>query len=238
MHMSSRISPLVMGLTLMVLPFTFASAKPSPVKSAPKAAAKAGKQAQKAAQGTAAKAVSAKDNVKQLKKGGKAQAEPLVSKNAKGKAKGKPVSKAEPVSKAPAKARKKGKHPAAVKSEPKMRMTTLKVGGRNIQVEVASTAAEQERGLMYRKSLPADGGMLFDFKGPAKTCMWMKDTYIPLSVAFIDAKGKVVNIEEMKPKTTTSHCSKDWIRYALEMNAKWFSRHGVRAGSRVSGLPR
>ncbi len=236
MHMSSRISPLVMGLTLMVLPFTFASAKPSPVKSAPKAAAKAGKQAQKAVQGSAAKkAVSAKDNVRQIKKGGKVQAEPPVAKN---KVKGKVAAKAEPVAKAPAKAGKKGRQQAVAKSEPKMRMTTLKVGGRNIQVEVASTAAEQERGLMYRKSLAADGGMLFDFQGPAKTCMWMKDTYIPLSVAFIDAKGKVVNIEEMKPKTTTSHCSKDWIRYALEMNAKWFSRHGVKPGSRVSGLPR
>ena len=119
-----------------------------------------------------------------------------------------------------------------------MRMTTLKVGGKSIRVEVASTEAEHERGLMYRRSLAADSGMLFDFKGPAKTCMWMKDTYIPLSVAFIGTNGKVVNIEEMKPRTTTSHCSKDWIRYALEMNAKWFSRHGVKPGSRITGLPR
>ncbi len=118
-----------------------------------------------------------------------------------------------------------------------MRVTTLKAGGKSIKVEVASTEAEHERGLMYRKSLPADSGMLFDFKGPAKTCMWMKDTYIPLAVAFIDVNGKVVNIEEMKPRTTTSHCSKNWIRYALEMNTKWFSRHGVKPGSRITGLP-
>ncbi len=118
-----------------------------------------------------------------------------------------------------------------------MRVITLKAGGKSIRVEVASTAAEQERGLMFRKSLPADSGMLFDFKEPVKTCMWMKNTYIPLSVAFIDAKGKIVNIEEMKAKTTTSHCSKNWVRYALEMNAKWFSKYGIKPGSRIKGLP-
>ncbi len=126
----------------------------------------------------------------------------------------------------------------SIKATSGMKVTTLRVAGKSIKVEVASTEAEQEKGLMYRKSLPADSGMLFDFKSPAKTCMWMKNTYIPLSVAFIDVKGKVVNIEEMKARTTTTHCSQDWIRYALEMNAKWFSKHGVKPGSRVTGLPR
>ena len=118
-----------------------------------------------------------------------------------------------------------------------MRIATLHAGGAAIRAEVASTESQHEKGLMYRKSLPANSGMLFDFKAPAKTCMWMKNTYIPLSVAFIDAHGKVVNIEEMKAMTTTTHCSKDWIRYALEMNAKWFSKHGVKRGSHITGLP-
>lgn len=109
-------------------------------------------------------------------------------------------------------------------------------GGKIIRAEVAATDAQRERGLMYRKSLPENNGMLFVFDRPARSCMWMKNTAIPLSVAFIDHEGVIVNIEEMEPFTTDSHCSAGWIRYALEMNAGWFRKNGLKSGSRVEGL--
>ena len=106
-----------------------------------------------------------------------------------------------------------------------------------IHAEVAATDAQREQGLMHRKSLPENNGMLFVFDRPARSCMWMKNTLIPLSVAFIDYDGTIVNIEEMAPLTTDSHCSAGWIRYALEMNAGWFRKNGLKPGSRISGLP-
>ncbi len=113
----------------------------------------------------------------------------------------------------------------------------LKAGGQIIHAEIAATDAQRKRGLMYRKKLPENNGMLFVFDRPVKSCMWMKNTAIPLSVAFIDHAGVIVNIEEMKPFTTDSHCSAGWIRYALEMNAGWFDRNGLKSGSRIDGLP-
>ncbi|MGN0918393.1 MAG: DUF192 domain-containing protein [Oxalobacter sp.] len=235
-------SPLLVAFALIAMPFTVSAKTAVPIKAPAKSTVKSASKSASAARSTAKKTVSAKNNVK-----------PVSGKTVKQVAGPKPVAKTSGKT-ATAKAvntkntvRASGRKQAAKtakkqtvnkKATPSMRVTTLKAGGKSIKVEVASTEAEYERGLMYRKSLPADNGMLFDFKGPAKTCMWMKDTYIPLSVAFIDVNGKVVNIEEMKAQTTTSHCSKNWIRYALEMNAKWFSRHGVRPGSRITGLPR
>ena len=115
---------------------------------------------------------------------------------------------------------------------------TLTTGNRLIHAEVADTEAKRQQGLMYRKTLPENSGMLFVFHKPVRSCMWMKNTLLPLSVAFIDRDGVVTNIEEMKPFTTDSHCSDGWIRYALEMNAGWFDRKGVKPGSRIKGLPR
>jgi hypothetical protein len=80
--------------------------------------------------------------------------------------------------------------------------------------------------------------MVFLFESPASVCMWMKNTLIPLSVAFIDDNGKIVNIEDMQPQTTDSHCGKKPIRYALEMNRGWFKQKNIKAGSKVDGLPR
>ncbi len=234
---------LLLALTLIALPFATVSAKPATsAKTVVKNKAKTSQVAAKS-KSTAKKAVTAKkrDKVVAPKKGvkkadvsRKASSRKTVSKKAETKSAAKTKST---VGKNATQTSRK-RNVAKNNKTPRMRMTTLRAGKKSIRVEVASTEAEHERGLMYRRSLPADSGMLFDFKGPAKTCMWMKDTYIPLSVAFIDVNGKVVNIEEMKARTTTSHCSKDWIRYALEMNAKWFSRNGVRPGSRIKGLPR
>ena len=114
---------------------------------------------------------------------------------------------------------------------------TLKAGKHHIRAEVASTDAQREQGLMFRKELPKNNGMLFVFDRPARSCMWMKNTPLPLSVAFMDANGTIVNIEEMEPFTLDSHCSKGWIRYALEMNKNWFARNGIKPGSKINGLP-
>ncbi|MGN6390177.1 MAG: DUF192 domain-containing protein [Burkholderiaceae bacterium] len=106
-----------------------------------------------------------------------------------------------------------------------------------IQAEVAATDAQREQGLMYRKSLAENGGMLFLFGAPAGVCMWMKNTLIPLSVAFIGVDGHIVNIEDMQPQTENSHCAKKPIAYALEMNAGWFERRHVKPGAKIGGLP-
>ena len=116
-------------------------------------------------------------------------------------------------------------------------VTTLKAGKHLIRAEVASTEAQREQGLMFRRELPKNNGMLFVFDRPARSCMWMKNTSLPLSVAFIDANGTILNIEKMEPFTLDSHCSKGWIRYALEMNKNWFAKNGIKAGSKISGLP-
>lgn len=116
-------------------------------------------------------------------------------------------------------------------------VTTLKAGKHLIRAEVASTEAQREQGLMFRRELPKNNGMLFVFDRPARSCMWMKNTPLPLSVAFIDANGTILNIEKMEPFTLDSHCSKGWIRYALEMNKNWFAKNSIKAGSKISGLP-
>lgn len=114
----------------------------------------------------------------------------------------------------------------------------LNIGLYVIKAEVASTPAEREQGLMFREQMAPNEGMVFLFEGPASVCMWMKNTLIPLSVAFIDDDGKIVNIEDMQPQTTDSHCAKKQIRYALEMNRGWFKQKNIKAGSKVDGLPR
>lgn len=115
-------------------------------------------------------------------------------------------------------------------------LTDIQINNKSIQVETASTAQEREIGLMYRKKLPADSGMLFKFDKDAPVCMWMKNTYIPLSVAFIDKNGQIINIEDMAPLTENIHCSRRPARYALEMNQGWFQRQKIKNGDKVSNL--
>jgi uncharacterized membrane protein (UPF0127 family) len=116
--------------------------------------------------------------------------------------------------------------------------TELRVGTSAVNAEIASTEATRAYGLMHRKSLPENHGMLFVFDTTDVYCFWMKNTPLPLSIAFIDAKGEVVNTAEMQPLSEQPHCPAKPIRYALEMNKSWFASHGVAAGTRVSGLPR
>ena len=89
---------------------------------------------------------------------------------------------------------------------------------------------------MYRTSLAPNGGMLFVFEQPGEQCMWMKNTLLPLSVAFIDDDGSIVNIADMQPQTEDPHCAAKPVRYALEMTQGWFAERGIRAGSRLRGL--
>ncbi len=115
----------------------------------------------------------------------------------------------------------------------------LSAGVHLIQVEVAATEEQREQGLMYREKMPVNAGMLFVFGSPATQCMWMKNTPLPLSVAFIDAGGKIVNIEDMQPHTLDSHCSTRTVpvRYALEMNLGWFRQRNIKPGMNIGNLP-
>jgi uncharacterized protein len=112
----------------------------------------------------------------------------------------------------------------------------LGAGMHLIRAEIAATDATRSLGLMHRTSLAANGGMLFVFDAPGAYCMWMKNTPLPLSVAFIDAAGAIVNIEDMQPHTEQSHCAARPVTYALEMRQGWFAARGIRAGERLRGL--
>lgn len=114
---------------------------------------------------------------------------------------------------------------------------TLGAGMYNMQVEVALTPQEHAIGLMHRTSMGANEGMLFVFERAGVQCFWMKNTLIPLAVAFVADDGTVVNLDEMKPQTLASHCSTQPVRYVLEMNAGWFKKKGVKPGQKLSGAP-
>jgi uncharacterized membrane protein (UPF0127 family) len=116
-------------------------------------------------------------------------------------------------------------------------VTTLTVNGQKIIAEVVSTPEQRAKGLMNRFSLQPDHGMLFVFEEPQPLGFWMKNTYIPLSIAFVDANGRIVNIEDMKPHDETTHRSRGFALYAVEMKQGWFAARGVKAGDVVNGLP-
>lgn len=120
----------------------------------------------------------------------------------------------------------------------KFPIISLNAGIHVIKAEVAAREAERQQGLMHREKMGPNEGMLFLFDAPAGVCMWMKNTFIPLSVAFIDESGKIVNIEDMQPQTTNSHCAKKPVRYALEMNLGWFKQKNIKPGYVITGLPR
>ena len=105
-----------------------------------------------------------------------------------------------------------------------------------IEAEVAADQANRMQGLMNRRSMAANQGMLFVFPQKDRHCMWMRNTFLPLSVAFLDEEGKIINIEDMKPQTDDSHCAATPARYALEMNLGWFSGRGLKPGQRIGGI--
>jgi uncharacterized membrane protein (UPF0127 family) len=115
-------------------------------------------------------------------------------------------------------------------------MLELNAGIHLIRAEVANTFDSRARGLMFRKSLGANSGMLFVFSEISTHCMWMKNTYVPLSVAFIDEQGTIVSIHDMQPQTEISHCAARPARFALEMNQGWFAQKAVKPGAKIGGL--
>ena len=112
----------------------------------------------------------------------------------------------------------------------------LQIGMHIIHAEVANDEATRSHGLMGRKELAGNDGMLFVFAQPGNYAMWMKNTVIPLSVAFIDANGLILNTEEMKPLTETTHSSAGQAKFALEMNGGWFARKRIQPGDQIRGL--
>ncbi len=114
---------------------------------------------------------------------------------------------------------------------------SLQVASHAIQVELAATPDALRTGLMDRPSMPADAGMLFALGPPDIHCFWMKNTLIPLSIAFIDRQGRIVDIQDMQPRSLDPHCPPAPITTALEMNQGWFDRAGIRTGDTVRGIP-
>ena len=113
---------------------------------------------------------------------------------------------------------------------------TLTAGMHVIQAEVAASDATRAKGLMHRKELAPNSGMLFVFDQPNVQCFWMRNTLIPLSIAFILDDGTIANIADMAPMTENSHCSVAPVRYTLEMEQGWFAKRGITAGKKISGI--
>ncbi len=112
----------------------------------------------------------------------------------------------------------------------------LKVSGHTLSAEVAYKKESRIRGLMYRSFMDKNSGMLFVFPETTRHSMWMINTYIPLSIAFLDKNGIILNIIDMSPHTKTKHTAASEAKYALEMNLGWFSAKNIKAGKKITGL--
>ena len=131
-------------------------------------------------------------------------------------------------------------HPQAAQAQnapQSLPTVSINAGIHVIKAMVARSPDERSTGLMYRTEMGNNEGMLFVFEDPAQQCFWMKNTLLPLSAAFVADDGTVVNIEDMKPQTLDSHCSTKPVRFVLEMNQGWFAKRGIKAGSKLSGVP-
>ncbi len=113
----------------------------------------------------------------------------------------------------------------------------LSAGMNLIDAQLAVTPAQRQIGLMMRKEMPQHEGMLFVFEQPTQQCFWMKNTLLPLTAAFLEDDGTIVNLADMKPQTLDSHCSAKPVRYVLEMNQGWFSKKNIKPGSKLGGEP-
>ena len=113
----------------------------------------------------------------------------------------------------------------------------LGAGIYQIDVQLALTPTEQQTGLMHRKDMAQQEGMLFVFPQPLTQCFWMKNTLLPLTAAFVADDGRIVNLVDMKPLSLDSHCSEEPVRFVLEMNQGWFARKNIKAGFKLSGTP-
>jgi len=127
----------------------------------------------------------------------------------------------------------------AQESSPQLDLPRIQItaGMYLIDTQVAATPTQRATGLMYRQQMPTSEGMLFVFEFPSEQCFWMKNTLIPLTAAFVADDGTIVNMANMKPLTTDSHCSVKPVRYVLEMNQGWFDKKGIKAGFKLMGRP-
>ena len=124
----------------------------------------------------------------------------------------------------------------ALSASAEMPRMELSAGFHRIEAEVAANQENRALGLMHRKSMGSNQGMLFVFPVAARHCMWMRNTFLPLSVAFLDANGLILNIEDMEPQTEDNHCAAAPARFALEMNKGWFAGKGIKPGQRIGGV--
>ena len=123
-------------------------------------------------------------------------------------------------------------------SQAEMPRMELNAGFHRIEAEVAADQANRMQGLMQRRSMASNHGMLFVFPNTERHCMWMRNTLLPLSVAFLDAEGRILNVEEMQAQSDNNHCAASPARFALEMNSGWFAAKGLKAGMRIGGIER
>lgn len=128
--------------------------------------------------------------------------------------------------------------PVLVSGKAQLPHIALQIGSHRITAEVAADESSRSRGLMFRESLALNHGMLFVFPQAAQYCFWMKDTPLPLTIAFIDTAGIIINLADMQPRSLDTHCSLAPAVYALEMEQGWFARRGIRPGTPIHGLPR
>ena len=125
---------------------------------------------------------------------------------------------------------------ASTLAQAQMPRIELSASFHRIDAEVAADQQNRMQGLMNRRSMATNQGMLFVFTHPDRHCMWMRNTLLPLSVAFLDEQGRILNIEDMKPQTENNHCASAPARFALEMNQGWFASKGIKVGQRIGGV--
>ena len=121
--------------------------------------------------------------------------------------------------------------------QPRLPTIDLTAGIHVIKTELAIAPEQQATGMMFRREMGTNEGMLFVNDEPVQRCFWMRNTLLPLSIAFIADDGTIVNLADMDPQSERSHCSAKPVRYALEMNRGWFTKRGLKAGSRLQGKP-
>ncbi len=123
--------------------------------------------------------------------------------------------------------------------KPQLDLPRIKLGAgmHLVDTQVASTPQQRATGLMFRRQMPQTEGMLFVFEQASEQCFWMKNTLLPLTAAFVADDGTIVNLADMAPQTTDSHCSAKPVRFVLEMNQGWFAQKGIKAGFKLSGSP-
>lgn len=125
----------------------------------------------------------------------------------------------------------------AIANAATLQTVPLQIGLYIVQAEVAANTESRANGLMHRTEMAVNKGMLFIFERPGVQCFWMKNTFLPITAAFLNDQGKIVNMADMTPQTETPHCSKEPVRYVLEMNQGWFATRGINDGAVIKGIP-